>query len=237
MKHWDPRRLARATVLTVWTSFVLWLLLSGEVYRYIGTRTYWVVVFGAAALSVATIAQLVTLRTESAPRPLTAREGAGLAALLAPVLAVAMIPAPSLGASAASARSAGSVLAADALIPSAPDGDDPISFVDIHYASASESYAAALGIVDGYPVELTGFVTHGTGTPPGGFTLTRFAVFCCAADAIPYSVPVMDAPRAPSYEDDTWLRVGGTLHASDGRYVLRPQEIDPVREPQDPYIY
>lgn len=235
MKRWDARRTARAAVLMIWTSFVLWLLLSGEVYRYIGTRTYWVVVFGAGALVVVTLAQLSTVRSER-PQPLTPREGAGLAALLCPVLAVMLIPAPSLGASAASSRSAGSVLAADALIPSAPDGDEPISFVDIHYASASEEYAAALGIVDGQRVELTGFVTHGEGTPEGGFTLTRFAVFCCAADAIPYSVPVDAGPRAV-YEDDTWLRIGGRLYASAGGYVLRPTRIEPVPEPQDPYIY
>jgi uncharacterized repeat protein (TIGR03943 family) len=236
MTRWDPRRVARAIVLVTWTSFVAWLLLSGEVYRYIGTRTYWVVVFGAIALAITAIAQLATLRTDREPQALTFREGAGLAALLCPLLAVVMIPSPSLGASAASSRSAGSTLAAGALVPSAPDGNDPISFVDIHYASASEEYAAALGIVDGQPVELTGFVTHGDGTPPDGFTLTRFAVFCCAADAIPYSVAVAAGPRAV-YEDDTWLRVGGRLYASDGGYVLRPTRIEPVPEPQDPYIY
>jgi uncharacterized repeat protein (TIGR03943 family) len=147
-----------------------------------------------------------------------------------------LIPAPSFGARAAAARSAGSVLAADALVPSAPNGDDPIGFVDIHYASASERYAASLGLVDGTPVKLTGFVTHGPGTPDGGFTLTRFAVFCCAADAIPYSVPV-EAGHGAIYEDDTWLRVTGRLYDVDGRFVLRPQMIEPVGEPQDPYIY
>jgi uncharacterized repeat protein (TIGR03943 family) len=236
MTRWDQRRLARVVVSMVWTSFVLWLLASGEVYRYIGTRTYWVVAFGAVALVVVTVAQLLTLRTDREPRHLSAREGAGLAALLCPVLAVLMIPTPSLGARAAASRSAGATLAADALIPSAPDGDDPLSFVDIHYASASADYAASLGLVDGYPVELTGFVTHGAGTPAGGFTLTRFAVFCCAADAIPYSVPV-EGGHGANYADDTWLRVNGSLHSSDGRYVLRPRMIVPVREPQDPYIY
>lgn len=233
--RWDPRRVARAAVLAVWTSFVLWLLFSGEVYRYIGTRTYWVVVAGAVALGMATIAQLGTLRTYREPEPLTWREGSGLAALLCPLLAVVLIPAPSLGARAAAARSPGSVLAADALVPSAANADDPIGFVDIHYASASEQYAASLGLVDGTPIQLTGFVTHDAETPAGGFTLTRFAVFCCAADAIPYSVPV-DTVRA-NYEDDTWLRVTGRLYAVDGRYVLRPRMIEPVREPQDPYIY
>lgn len=234
MTYLDPRRVARAVVLVTWTSFVAWLLFTREVYRYIGVRTYWVVVFGAVTLAVATFAQIVTLRTAREPRSLTFREGAGLAALLLPILAVVMIPAPSLGARAASARSAGGVLSSDALIPTAPDGDGEITFVDIHYASASDEYAAALGLADGYPIELTGFVTHGEGTPSDGFTLTRFLVSCCAADAIPYSVPV---EGGASYPDDTWLRVAGTLHEAGGRYVLQAQDVTEVSEPQDPYIY
>jgi uncharacterized repeat protein (TIGR03943 family) len=232
--YWDPRRIARAFVLTVWTSFVLWLLVSKEVYRYIGTRTYWVVVFGAVTLAITTIAQLATLRTARPPTKVTLRESAGLAALLCPMLAVTIIPTPSLGASAASARSAGGVLSSDVLIPSAPDGTGEVTFVDIHYASASEEYAAALGIADGFPIELVGFVTHGAGTPASGFTLTRFSVSCCAADAIPFSVPV-DARG--DFPDDTWLRVSGTLREEEGRYVLRAEETERVPEPQDPYIY
>jgi uncharacterized repeat protein (TIGR03943 family) len=236
MTYWDARRLARAVVLVVWTSFVAWLLLSREVYRYIGLRTYWVVVFGAVILAVTTVAQILTLRTTRPAQSLTWREGAGLAALLCPVLFVLMIPAPSLGARAASARSAGGVLSSDALVPSAPDGDGEVTFIDIHYASASDTYAAELGLSEGYPVTLTGFVTHGAGTPRAGFTLTRFSISCCAADAIPYSVPV-ETDSAEAYADDTWLTVTGTLHESDGRYVLRAGEIATVQEPEDPYIY
>ncbi|HEY7874603.1 MAG TPA: TIGR03943 family protein [Actinomycetota bacterium] len=234
---WDPRRVARAVVLVVWSAFVLWLLVSREVYRYIGLRTYWVVVFGAVTLVVVTIAQVATVRTPQRADRLTWREAIGFAALLCPVLFVLMIPAPSLGARAASARSAGGgVLASDALVPSAPDGDGELTFVDIHYASSSETYAAELGLTEGSPITLTGFVTHGDGTPEGGFTLTRFSISCCAADAVPYSVPIEASQRA-NYGDDTWLRVSGTLHLAGDRYVLRPRMIEPVPEPQDPYIY
>jgi uncharacterized repeat protein (TIGR03943 family) len=233
---WDPHRIARAVVLAVWTSFFAWLLVTGEVYRYIGLRTHWVVVFGAVILSVATVAQLLSLRSSHRPAPLTAREVAGLALMLCPILVVLMIPAPSLGALAASTKSTGGILSSDALIPSAPRGGEDVSFIDIHFASASERYAAEAGISDGYRVELTGFVTHPSETPEGGFALTRFFISCCAADAIPYSVRVDPGPER-SWPDDTWLTVSGALYRTGDQYVLRADKVTSVPEPKDPYIY
>lgn len=234
--HWDPHRVARAAVLVVWTAFFLWLLLTGEVYRYIGLRTHWVVVFGAATLAIATVAQLVSLRSSKPPRGLALREVAAFALMLCPVLAVVLIPAPSLGALAASTKATGGILSSDALVPAAPQQGEGVSFVDIHYASESERYAADAGISDGYRIELTGFVTHPSGTPEGSFALTRFFISCCAADAIPYSVRV-DPGAGATYPDNTWLTISGALYKQGDQYVLRPSAVHKVPEPKDPYIY
>jgi putative membrane protein len=234
-RRWDPHKIARAAILIVWASFFSWLLFTGDVYRYIGLRTHWVVVFGAVTLVVASIAQILSLRSPS-PAPLTGRDLAGLGVLLCPILVVVMIPAPSLGASAASTKATGGILSSDALVPSAPRDGEAISFVDIHFASASETYAADAGIGDGYRVELTGFVTHSAEAPDGGFALTRFFISCCAADAIPYSVGV-DPGTARAFADDTWLTVSGALYKEGDQYVLRAEKIATVPEPKDPYIY
>lgn len=228
----DPRRAARAFALAVWAGFFVWLWASGEVSRYLGPRTYWVVPFGAVTLATAVVAQVGTLRRES-PRALHAREAIGLALLVAPVLAVVIVPRPALGALAASKKATGAI-ALGSLAAPAPEPGKAISFIDIHYASRSREYAAALGIGDGTDVRLLGFVTTPEGAPPGTFELTRFYVSCCAADAVPYSVTV-GSNEAPAV--DSWLEVSGTLSLVDGRYVVVADDVTERSEPEDPYLY
>ena len=231
----DRRRLARGITLACWAAFFAWLHLSGEKTRYLGPRTYWVVVFGALVLAAAALAHLLPSK-RATPRPLGARDLTGIAALLVPLLAVAAVPSAQLGALAASRKSAGAGAAAvGAIAPPAPESDEPPSFVGLHYANQSETYAAEAGIAEGMEVELTGFVTHPRGLPEGTLGLTRFQISCCAADAVPYTVPVVMDPASRS--DDTWLEVRGRLARRDGVYVLEPLAMVVVDAPSDPYLY
>jgi uncharacterized repeat protein (TIGR03943 family) len=231
----DHRSAARGITLACWAAFFAWLHLSGEKTRYLGPRTYWVVVFGAAVLGAAALAHLIPSK-RTVPRALEARDLAGIAALLVPLLAVAAVPSAQLGALAASRKSAGAGAAAvGAIAPPAPAAGAPPSFVDVHYASQSGSYAAEAGIAEGMEVELTGFVTHSRDLPEGTLGLTRFQISCCAADAVPYTVPVVMDPASRS--DDTWLRVTGRLARRGGVYVLDPVATEVVEAPADPYLY
>ena len=231
----DRRRLARGLTLACWAGFFAWLHLSGEKTRYLGPRTYWVVIFGAIVLGAAAAAHLLTLRSAT-PRKLEGADVRGLVTLLVPLLAVAAVPSAQLGALAASRKTSGAGAAAvGAIAPPAPEAGEPLSFVDVHYASESESYAAEAGIAEGMEVELTGFVTHPADLPDGTLGLTRFQVSCCAADAVPYTVPVVADPS--SRGDDVWLRVAGHLALRDGVYVLEPEEVAVVDAPADPYLY
>jgi uncharacterized repeat protein (TIGR03943 family) len=224
---------ARMVVMALWSAFFAWLLASGEVYRYIGPRTRWVVVFGAVMLGLATIAQARSLRTTSGVARLSATELVTLAAFVAPMAVIVLIPRPGLGSEAASRKSTGLVGAASSFVP-VPQNDGEVSFSEIQYASESQDYASALGIVDGYEVKLTGFVTHPEGASEGNFALTRFATFCCAADAVPYSVTVN--PEGENYPDDTWLTVSGSLVNEGGEFVLQAERITETKEPENPYI-
>lgn len=231
----DRRRLARGLVLACWAAFFAWLHLSGEKTRYLGPRTYWVVVFGAIVLGVAAVAHFVTAR-RAPGRRLELRDAAGIAALLVPLLAVVAVPSAELGALAASRKSAGAGAGAvGAIAPPAPAAGEPISFAEIHYASRSAEYAGEAGIAPGMEVELTGFVTHPPGLPEGTLGLTRFQVSCCAADAVPYTVPLVLDPSSRS--DDEWLEVTGRLAERDGVYVVEPAGVTPVDAPSDPYLY
>ncbi|MBA3728336.1 MAG: DUF1980 domain-containing protein, partial [Actinobacteria bacterium] len=180
----DTGRVLRAAVFAAWAIFFAYLRISGDMTRYLGPRTYWVVTFGAVALGGAAIAHVATLRTQTEPRRPTRAEMASVATLLIPIVGVLMIPSAELGALAASRKlsSAGGG-EVGAFAPAAPDPDGDISFAEIQYANESEEYAAQAGVVEGTPIRLTGFVTHAADAPGEGFDLTRFYVSCCAADA------------------------------------------------------
>jgi putative membrane protein len=229
----DVRRAARAGVLAVWTAFFVYLWATGEMSRYLGPRTYWVVVFGAITLGLVTVVNVMTLRARGRTQRLSLGEAAGLALLLVPVVAVSAIPGAGLGALAASRKSTGAGVASVASL-AAPSADGEVSFLEIHYASESEEYAANAGIADGYEVELVGFVSEEGGGGDDELELSRFYVSCCAADAIPYSVPV-DTDK--DYPLDTWLEVSGTLSRRGDVFVLVPESIAEVEEPKNPYLY
>jgi len=227
----DGRRALRGSVLASWAAFFGWLWLTGEVTRYLGPRTYWVVVFGCITLSLAALGHLWGLRGR--PFAPTRADLWGTALLLLPLIAVIVIPDAQLGAQAASRKASAGGFAAAALIP-LPEPGGEISFREIDYSSESEEYAASAGVVDGLSVELTGFVTH---PEPGEatFSLTRFYVSCCAADAIPFSVPV--AATRGDRPDDTWATVAGRLRRIASGFVLDATRIEPIAPPRDPYLY
>lgn len=218
-------RAMRGVVLASWAAFFVWLLVSGEVLRYIGPRTQWVVVFGAVALALAAICYWLA-RDERG----SAGSVVGVAVLLLPILAVMVVPKPSLGSLAASRKMSGGPVVSLQPQPLAPG--EEISFPEIEYASESTEYAATSGITDGLAVELTGFVTS-TDDENADFALTRFSIFCCAADVVPHSVGVV-AER--DYPDDVWLTVRGTLADKDGTFVLVADTIEEIPEPRDPYL-
>ena len=216
-------RWLRGLVLIAWGAFFVWLLVSGEVLRYIGPRTGWVVVFGAIALTIAAFGFWMT-RSENTGGTL------GVAAMLLPILAVIVVPEPSLGSLAASRKISGGPVVS--LQPQPLGPGDEVSFPEIEYASESQEYAATNGIVEGFEVELTGFVTEPT-TESADFALTRFAIFCCAADVVPHSVEV-DADR--NYPSDTWLTIEGVIDERDGTLIVVATKVEEVPEPSDPYL-
>jgi uncharacterized repeat protein (TIGR03943 family) len=229
-------KLLRLSTLLVWSGFLSWLMISGEVYRYIGARTRWVVVFGALLLALAALAQaraVFPYKPVAGSVRLSRADFLGVLTLLTPIAIIVIIPTPMLGSEAVSRKAGYSVSAASTFAP-VPDPTGEVSFSTINYASESTEYAAALGIAPGYEVTLTGFVTHPDNGRQGTFALTRFATFCCAADAVPYSVTVRG--RDADYPDDIWLTVSGFLVDERGEFVLRSENVIRIKEPENPYL-
>jgi uncharacterized membrane protein YcgQ (UPF0703/DUF1980 family) len=46
--------------------------------------------------------------------------------------------------------------------------------------------------------------------PPNYLALFRFAIFCCAADALPVWLFV-ENPDVTAFDDENWIRVDGTV--------------------------
>ena len=233
----------RVFVLAAWTAFFVWLIASDEMYRYVGPRTYWVIWFGAGALGCAFVSQVIAAKRSSehvdrhASVPgVSLRQALSFAAILLPIALVVLVRTPTLGAAVAANKSSGGITSAAALTPADFSSGGTVSFSEIEYASGSNEYAGRIGLYDGYPVTLTGFVTHPGDGGNGGFSLTRFSILCCAADVIPHSVGVTPTTDI-DFADDSWLRVSGKLlRSADGQWVVSPDEITPVDEPKDPYL-
>jgi uncharacterized repeat protein (TIGR03943 family) len=225
----------KALVLAIWAGFFTWLLFSGQIYRYIGPRTYWVVIFGAVTMTLAAIGYTLLVMPLQDGRA-TPRQVVGFAAVLVPIILALVIPDPSLGSLAASRKLSGGLVAAAALAPTALEAGEQVSFQEISYASDSDEYAAALGISDGYPVEMLGFVSDADTGVPDTLALTRFSIFCCAADAVPYTIPVRPPASAETYSRDTWIEVEGTLVKVGARWVIQAERIEEIDPPENPYI-
>jgi putative membrane protein len=232
----DGRRLLRGLVLACWSGFFIWLWVSGEMSRYLGPRTLWVISFGAITLGGAALLHAFTLRTSEKKSLPSTMEVLGAFVLVIPLLAVAIVPSAELGTLAASRKAGGPPLV-DELAGSAGVVEDP-KFREIAYAEESEDYADAIGVIEGTPVDLVGFVDDSSESPEGTVSLTRFYVSCCAADAVPYTVAVdPNSSEIATPEPDSWVEASGILERRDDRLVLVADGFEVVSEPQDPYLY
>ena len=237
-RYLDGRRVLRGLVLFAWSGFFLWLWISGEVSRYLGPRTYWVVPFGAITLGIAAILHVLTVRSPNKTPGPSRLELLGAVMMTVPLIAVATVPNADLGTLAASRKSADGPIASGGFASGAIDPVENPTFRDIVYAEESNSYADAIGVTEGTEVGLLGFVDDSGSAPQGTFELTRFYVSCCAADAIPYSVAVdASGQTADQPEPDSWVEVSGTLEAREGRLVLVADAFEPTSEPEEPYLY
>jgi uncharacterized repeat protein (TIGR03943 family) len=221
------RRTLRALALVAWAGLFAWLWASGESVRYLGPRTQWVVPVGAIGLSLAAAGYLLATRADPSAR-MSLREGLGLAGLVLPVVAAAILANAQLGALAASNKLSSRGIDSSALARLAANDAKQIGFLQLNAAGRDEQLARELGLSEGRPVELTGFVSQ-TGRP---FTLSRFYITCCVADAVPVGVRVLGTGA----KRDQWLEVTGVLRRGRREWIVRALRIEHVEPPSDPYL-
>ena len=212
----------RAGALVLWAVAFGALWVSGAADRYVGPRTAWIVPAGTIGLTITALACLPgVLRPPYRPAPRGELLGALVFAL--PVLGLVAVPGAELGPLAAQQRAeAGAALVA----PSEVRGG-PIDLVDVSLAGQEEGYAQERGMRPGMTVTIEGFVSARNSR---GFSVSRFRLLCCAADAVPSTAPVVGRP-APAL--DRWVRVRGTLTRW---YEVRAQTVREIPRPAKPYL-
>ena len=229
-------RIARGGALAAWAFFFLLLWTTGATSRYLGSRTQWVVPFGAVVLTLALLAYAYSYaRARRSGPALTLREAVSLFALLVPLAAVILVPHAALGSFAAARKGGGTYFLSARPPPPATPAD--VSFLDIRVAEGDADFAEDAGIHPGLRIRLLGFVTGSKEVPPGTFELARFYVACCVADAQPVGVPIDgSALQRHSFKPDSWLQVTGSLKQRGKRFVVVADRIQHVSEPSQPYL-
>jgi uncharacterized repeat protein (TIGR03943 family) len=223
-------RSVRAVALVAWAGLFTWLWGTGESVRYLGPRTQWVVPVGAVGLILAAVAYLYVTR-DARPDRISLREGLGLGALLLPVMAAGVLAHAQLGALAASNKLSSRGIDSSALARLAGRNAKEIGFLQLNAAGRHADLTRQLGLSEGKSVELVGFVSQ-EGRP---FTLSRFYISCCVADAVPIGVHVMPSKSARLKRDD-WVDVTGVLDKGNREWVVKALVIRHVKAPSDPYL-
>ncbi len=227
-----PRRVLGAIVLGAWCGLFWFLMVSGRTWLYLSSRTDWVVPMGAVILTGATLGRLLTLRDPN-PSPMSNRDTAGMSLLIIPVVIVLAMPTASLGAFAASRRS--SALGGSYVSTAEDITDGELTMIDVGGALRSREAMAALATRAGTEVTFVGFITRDKADPADEFTLTRFLISCCVADALSVEVRVVGAPPG-RFEEDDWVQVEGKLYPLGTEVVVDATGVIAVQEPKRPYL-
>jgi uncharacterized repeat protein (TIGR03943 family) len=229
---WNPRAVAQVGVMAAWAGLLWFLEISGRTAFYLSSRTSWVVPMGAIILTVATMGRLVSARSHR-PASLSGREALALGAIVIPVVAVLVLPQASLSSFAASRRSS---FVGAGFVASAEDiAAGELSLPDVAGALRTTEGRKALVARAGDEVSFVGFVTRDDGTFADEFTLTRFMISCCVADALSVEVRVVGAPPG-QFEEDEWVRVTGELYPLGEEVAVDASDVEKVPRPKRPYL-
>jgi uncharacterized repeat protein (TIGR03943 family) len=233
-------RRTQGVMLLVVGATALWLGLSEASLAYVRAALRPpLAASGAVLLAVA----VATLRGRPRPAPAPddghghgGRLGAGWLLIL-PVLVLLLVAPPALGSYAASRQAprAGGGVGAFPPLPDPVDGAVPLPVSEFVSRALYDQHRS----LQGARVRVLGFVTPADG---GGYRLTRFNFFCCAADAEAYEITIHgDRTRRQA---DQWLLVEGRWlpeppvsdeAPSSRRPVLVADSVTPVRPPADRY--
>jgi uncharacterized repeat protein (TIGR03943 family) len=221
-------------------------LTRGYLQYYINWRFSWLILFAATGFTI--IALSYRYRSRGSETDSSADNGShsdpvgwSSLVLLALTVAVGVIVSPKpLGAAVAANRniqvsSLGSVSQVDSESSLEEAGNRTI--LDWLIAFQEES---SLSAFNGQEATVIGFVYQDDRFDNDLFTVGRFVVSCCVADATPVGLLVRWS-QAETLENDTWVQVSGRFelgHFEDEAIVILVAEaVTPISVPDQPYLY
>jgi uncharacterized repeat protein (TIGR03943 family) len=232
----------RSVLLLALGATAVWLWRSGEALNYVRPGLAPLVLAAGVVLLALGLLPPLGLLGARAARPAGGHRHRARVGwlLLVPVLVVLVVQPAALGSYAASSRS---------VVPGGGDGDFPPLAAPVRGAvpmPMAEFVTRAVRdpgqSLAGVRVRLTGFVAPAE-AGDHGWRLTRFVIFCCAADAEALQAVVHGdaAPRAR----DQWLEVEGTWQPRPAAVddpnpqppVLDADAVRPIAPPRPPYEY
>lgn len=232
---------------------VLWISLTDGIYRYLRpSMRPWLVASGVFLAALALAAAATVWR--DGRRGATGRRGRGAVGwfLVLPLVVAVSTDPGALGAFAVRQQNGANYVPTDAfdlegyLRAHTTGGQVPALKIRQFLAAAAGSDETRALLAD-TEVRLTGFVVHDDEAGPGGFTLARLIIGCCAGDAAGVTVAVRghdgDLPA-----EEAWVEVTGVFdEALTARQphdeiagavpVVTASSVRPVAEPREPYEY
>jgi uncharacterized repeat protein (TIGR03943 family) len=211
----------RSVLLVVLGATAVWLWWSGEALNYVrpGLAPF-LLAGGVVVVLLGLLPPLGLLGEQAASHADGHRHQARVGwLLLVPVLVVMLVQPAALGSYAVSSRSVVPGGGGDGQYPplAAPvRGAVPMSMAEFVTRAIRDPDQSLAGV----RVRLVGFVAPGEGA--GGYRLTRFVIFCCAADAEALQAVVRGDPTPRAR--DQWLEVEGT-------WLPRPAAVDDPSPP------
>ncbi|APT84378.1 TIGR03943 family putative permease subunit [Corynebacterium aquilae] len=227
------------------------LVASGRIAYFI--KGFWHPVFAVVcALIVLCAAAALLWRHQQV---VTARSRVWVALLVPVALIVVAAPQPLAGSMLSSTTTGDQSRTRQASAAGGAGGTAKISFKDLADGQTHELTLEQLSDrfnfgemskLAGKSVTFEGFVSPETGrgdvAQPGELFVSRFKIYCCAADAIAYTVAVSGVGDSQGFAPDSWVKVTGTVDGvateADGRnlLVISADSVSPMSAPKVPYL-
>ncbi len=219
-----------AIVLVTWLNAYYWLLEGGRYRAFIQPKLWPLLVF-AMLLLIGFIAAFIAQFSWKGPIRAGAGAWLGAAVLLTPVLFLWTVHGQSLGSHAFLNKTAG--LSASPAFPGSVASRQPGTDSGANEITLL-SLLTSPDAFDGRTVVVEGLVYRDPQLPANVFRLFRFAVICCAADALPATIRV-ELAGGGNLANDTWVQVTGRFEqkgvAGRPTAVIRAESVRPVPIP------
>ncbi|MBO7745715.1 TIGR03943 family protein [Paenibacillus sp. MWE-103] len=118
-------------------------------------------------------------------------------------------------------------------------GQDLISVRAEGFLEKATTLSMYMDNFQGKTLDVSGFVYREPDMKPDQFIVSRLAMTCCSADAVPYGFLVEGA--GTGLKADTWVRVKGeigkTVYGGNTILRIKAASVAKIAAPKDPYVY